>query len=377
VEPESSKVGAAPPAWIDSVVRLLFPPVAREATVGDLWERYRSPLQFTAEALRVLPFVIGSQIRRSSSAPILGLQAFILFACFDGFEIIPRNVPLWATAAVPTLAALLGLVTRDVYRKTDRRTIRRGLLDVVTAALCILFSEGVLAGLAAARHLSPDWVLPGRLAISGAMGLPILYILRMGPRLIADADASIGPGRNWAAISPFEPSAAEFALDYHEFERRARWRNRAEVGAGLTTISVAIFFLCRFKPSVAPLGWAFLSCYGCIVALLAANGAVRPSPPGLGFTSLQLLYIRELARQHRVRRFMWWWYFVPLFLGLTIHLVLHGIRSEQPLLSLLGVVVALVLGSCITRLNRDRGRSVQEKIGALASLGERLPSLRP
>jgi hypothetical protein len=65
---------------------------------------------------------------------------------------------------------------------------------------------------------------------------------------------------------------------------------------------------------------------------------------------------------------------VPLFLGLTIHLVVHGIRTEQPLLSLLGVVVVLVLGSCITRLNRDRGRSVQEKIGALASLGERLPS---
>ena len=367
MEPESSKVGAAPPAWIDSVVRLLFPPVAREATVGDLWERYRSPLQFTAEALRVLPFVIGSQIRRSSSAPILGLQAFILFACFDGFEIIPRNVPLWATAAVPTLAAFLGLVTRDVYRKTDRRTIPRGLLDVVTAALCILFSEGVLAGLAAARHLSPDWVLPGRLAISGAMGLPILYILRMGPGLIADADESIGR----------ELSAAEFALDYHEFERRACWRNRAEVGAGLMTISVAIFFLCRFKPSVAPLGWAFLSCYGCIVTFLAAKGAARPIPPGLGFTSLQLLYMRELARQHRVRRFMWWWYFVPLFLGLTIHLVLHGIRSEQPLLSLLGIVVALLLGSCITRLNRDRGRSVQEKIGALASLGERLPSLRP
>jgi hypothetical protein len=110
------------------------------------------------------------------------------------------------------------------------------------------------------------------------------------------------------------------------------------------------------------------------VTFLAAKGAARPIPPGLGFTSLQLLYMRELARQHRVRRFMWWWYFVPLFLGLTIHLVLHGIRTEQPLLSLLGVVVDLVLGSCITRLNRDRGRSVQEKIGALASLGERLPS---
>jgi hypothetical protein len=364
MEPKSSKVAAGPPALIDSVVRLLFPPVAREATVGDLWERYRSPWQFAAEALRVLPFVIGSQVRRSSSAPILGLQAFILFACFDGFETITRNVPLWATAAVPTLAAFVGLVTRDVYRQTDRRTIRRGVLDVATAALCIFLSEGVLAGLVAMGRLSPGWVLPGRLAISGTMALPILYILRMGPGLITDAPATVG-----GALS-----ATEVALDYHEFERRARWRNRAEVAAGLTTISVAIFLLWRFKPSVAPFGWAFLSCYGCIVAFLAARGAARPMPPGLGFTSSQWLYVRELARQHRLRRFMWWWYFVPLFLGLTIHLVVHGIRTDQPLLSLLGVVVALLLGSCIASLNRDRGRNVQEKVRALASLGERLPS---
>jgi hypothetical protein len=365
VEPKSSKVGAGPPALLDSVVRLLFPPVAREATVGDLWERYRSPLHFAAEALRVLPFVIGSQIRRSSSAPILGLQAFILFSCFDGFEIVPRNVPLWATAAVPTLAGFAGLVMRDVYRGTDRRTIRRAVLDIATAAFCMLSSEAVIVGLVAAKHLSPDWVLPGRLAISGAMGLPILCLLRMGPGWIGDPSAS---------VASRELSAADLAHDYRQFERRTRWRQRAEVGAGIICISVAIFLLWRFKPSVAPLGWAFLSCYGCIVAFLAATGAARPMPPRLGFTASRSLYMRELARQHRLRRFMWWWYFVPLFLGLTIHLVVHGIGTDQPLLSLLGVVVALLLGSCIARLNRDRGRNVQEKIRALASSGERLPS---
>jgi hypothetical protein len=365
MERKSSKVKAGPPALIDSVVRLLFPPIAREATVGDLWERYRSPWQFAAEALRVLPFIIGSQIRRSSSAPILGLQAFILFSCFDGFEIIPRNVPLWATAAVPTLAGFAGLVMRDAYRRTHQRTIWRAVLDAVTAALCMLSSEAVIVGLVAAKHLSPDWILPGRLAISGGMSLPILCLLRMGPGWIG------GPS---ASVASRALSSADLEHDYRQFERRARWRNRAEVGAGIICISVAIFVLWRFKPSVAPLGWAFISCYGCVVAFLAAKGAARPMPPGLGFTSSRLLYMRELARQHRVRRFMWWWYFVPLFLGLTIHLVRHGIRTDQPLLSLLGVVVALLLGSCITRFNRDRGRDVQEKVRALASLGERLPS---
>lgn len=33
-----------PPVLIDAVVRALIPPACREHVVGDLWERYRSPI---------------------------------------------------------------------------------------------------------------------------------------------------------------------------------------------------------------------------------------------------------------------------------------------------------------------------------------------
>jgi hypothetical protein len=363
VEPEPSKVEARPPALIDGVVRRLFPPVAREATVGDLWERYRSPLQYAAEAFRVLPFVVGSQIRRTSNLPIMGLQAFILFACFDGFEPVQRSIPLYATVAVPTLAAFAGLMMRDVYRTTDRRSIRRAVLDAVTAALCMLLCEAVIAGLVAAGHLSPDWVLPGRLAIVGAMGLPILGVLRMGTAVISD------PG-----VVGRELSAADIAREYQQFQRRARWRNRAEVGAGILSIGTGIFILWTFRPSVAPLGWIFLGSFACIVAFLVAKGTPPPIPPAIDFASSQLLYMRQLARQHQLRRFMWWWYFVPVFLGLTIHLVARGMKTSQPVFTMLGVVLAVLLGFCISGLNRDRGRNVKDKIGRLAAARERPPS---
>ena len=74
---------------LERLARLIMPPMVRESIVGDLVERYRSPLQFAAETVRVLPFVIIGQFRRSTEAPMLMLQAFILLACLGGFH--PRN----------------------------------------------------------------------------------------------------------------------------------------------------------------------------------------------------------------------------------------------------------------------------------------------
>jgi hypothetical protein len=164
----------------------------------------------------------------------------------------------------------------------------------------------------------------------------------------------------------------ELAHGYLQFERRASRRNRAEVGAGLVSMAVAVYFLWKFKPMVAPIGWVMLGGFACIMMFLAVRGSARRMPVGIGFASLQALYAGELARQHRLRCFMWWWYFVPLFVGLTIHLIARGMKIDQPVLSLLGVAVALLLGFCIARLNRDRGRGVHDEIRRVAAAKERL-----
>ena len=66
-----------PPEMLDRVVRLLIPPAAREAVVGDLWETYRSPSQYAGEALRTVPYVVFSQMRRYFNLPVLLLQAIL------------------------------------------------------------------------------------------------------------------------------------------------------------------------------------------------------------------------------------------------------------------------------------------------------------
>jgi hypothetical protein len=362
MESDRSKI-EGPPRFIDGVVRILIPPAAREATVGDLWERYRSSPQYAVEALRVLPFIVASQIRRGADLPILGLQAFILFSCFDGLEPSGRYVPLWATAAVPTLAAIAGLVLRDAYRETERRSVRRGVIDALVAACCVLLAEAVLAGFISGGHLSPEWLLPGRLAILGTLALPMLCVLRIGPGLIGESNR---------ADASYEFTAAQLAREYSDFERRARWRNRTEVAAGLGCVLIGSFVLWRFNPPVAPIGWMYFSTFACVLAFLAVRGSAPMVSTGIGFASVRNLYKAELARQHRLRRFLWWWYFVPVFLRLGINLIKGGTHTDQLVLPLLGIPLALLLGTCIARLNRERSRKVQDTVRALSGLRERL-----
>jgi hypothetical protein len=64
---ERQQEHSRPPELMEKIVRLLVPPATREHVMGDLSERYRSPRQYLTEVLRSLPFIIVSQIRRTSN----------------------------------------------------------------------------------------------------------------------------------------------------------------------------------------------------------------------------------------------------------------------------------------------------------------------
>src|SRR5262249_34866632 len=108
-----------PPAWAERLVCWLTPPAAREAVLGDLCETYRSPSHYAAEALRTIPFVIRSQMRRNANLPALGLQGFLVFFCLGGFG---QSGPLpGAHAILPTALLLLALLARDAYQAIHRQ----------------------------------------------------------------------------------------------------------------------------------------------------------------------------------------------------------------------------------------------------------------
>jgi len=67
-----------PPDWLERIVLVAIPPAAREGVAGDLWETYCSPRQYAAEALRTVPFVIASQVRRNLNLPAILLQAALI-----------------------------------------------------------------------------------------------------------------------------------------------------------------------------------------------------------------------------------------------------------------------------------------------------------
>jgi hypothetical protein len=133
----------------EAVVGFLIPPACREEVLGDLHERFKSPLQYTADALVTVPLVIISRIRRTADPRILLIQAFALYMPFLGAAWVNNGAVLreqWGLLrlAIPAATAMPGLILDDTYANTSRRSslnLARGpLLGLVMA----LVSQGLL-----------------------------------------------------------------------------------------------------------------------------------------------------------------------------------------------------------------------------------------
>ncbi len=55
---------SGPTRTAERMVSALLPPSRRQEVLGDLHERYRSPSQYALDALKTVPFVLLSQLRR-------------------------------------------------------------------------------------------------------------------------------------------------------------------------------------------------------------------------------------------------------------------------------------------------------------------------
>ncbi len=340
-----------PPAALERFARGVMPPMVRESIVGDLVERYRSPVQFLAETLRVLPFVIVGQFRRSTEAPMLMLQAFILLACLGGFHPREGAAPFWAVSGLPAVTAFLVLLMRDVYRTQEQRSTRRAVIDTAIAAGSMVAIEGLVFLLAQAGALHPDWVLNKGFFVLGALSLPVLCVLRVSPALGRDD------------TRPRSAASAEaLADDYQRFARGVRWRNRVEAGACLVTAAMTAYVVVQTKPWVAPLSWIMFTGFVSIGLYLLVRGAAKALPPNGQPDELRGLYAGELNRQHRLRSFMWWWWLNPLFAGLITNFVMAGAKQADVSTVLMGLGFLYLLGYAIHHLNVSRGHQVAGRI---------------
>ncbi len=152
------KVEACPPKVIESVVQLLMPPASREHVLGDLSERYVSPKQYLVDALRTLPFVVVSRVRRTSNPPLD--TAAVAMLCFWAV-IWGSGEHVWLAAGIPAFVAISVLILRAAYRANDLEFLPPPPSDYEWAASGVLLSQVILDLTFPALVLSTDALLGG------------------------------------------------------------------------------------------------------------------------------------------------------------------------------------------------------------------------
>jgi hypothetical protein len=169
--------GPSKPA--EAIVAVLIPPACRAEVVGDLHERFKSPLQYAADALRTVPLVIISRMRRTADPQILLIQAFALYISFLGAAWLKDGAVLrerWGVLrlAIPAAMAMLGLILDDTYANPGRRSALNFARGPLLGLVLALASQGMLwIG-------NPDLAIPRWIMFYGcAMSLLLSSAVRM------------------------------------------------------------------------------------------------------------------------------------------------------------------------------------------------------
>jgi hypothetical protein len=319
-----------PPPWLERSVLFLTPAAAREAVAGDLWETCRSPRQYAAEALRTVPLVIASQMRRNLNLPALALQLVLVHVCAGG---------LAAAALAPVL------MLRDAYQPAARPSHRMA----VRQAVLVAFGGVVLIQTALIGPPLTDAYLWVEILFFGFFLMPLLCLIRAG--LVMDGDRRMPP-------PPASLPEGGLALAHLDFAAGTRRSNRCEAAALL--VAAILLTMPRFGGSYFTLAAVDVAV---AVYLLVENGA---GPAGL---PPQVQYQRALARRRQLRCFLCWLWLSPLLLAIHARLMESGLAAGRPLPQVLAIAAAILLCYPVTALNREQGGRIQEQIGLL----ERLP----
>lgn len=356
---------AHPHPLIERCVARLVPPLAREAVMGDLAERFRSPPQYLAEALSILPLVIFGQIRRTTTLAVVGLEAVILFGCMGGFGDLTettRDVPMWARAAITASLALLILVLRDAYREADGWSAGRAFRDVLAVAAVISLWQLGAAALAAGGVISADWLfMAQRLVVMAISILPTLFVIRLSLGL--DGDSRLQePG---GALS-----ADELRADYVRFATRVRTRNLLEIAIfGGMAVAGAVFLIFSQGLANLALGWCWFAGQMFVCWYLFTQASARPMPGQAAFAALVEFYRTEIARQRRLVRFIWWWYLWPLYIGVGMPFIARA--AEHGAYVAFGLVCIALPVTLVAKFGQDRARDFAHEMDVLAALEER------
>jgi hypothetical protein len=126
---------AGPSKALEAIAALFVPPACREEVLGDLHEKYSSPAQYFALALRTVPFVIVSRIRRTNDGLALLTEALLLYGSYLAAAWYTDRALLagqWAPLrpAMPAAIAVCFFAVEHAWRRTPERSPRQIALSV-------------------------------------------------------------------------------------------------------------------------------------------------------------------------------------------------------------------------------------------------------
>jgi hypothetical protein len=347
---------ARPPEILTRFVRVLVPPANREHVLGDLAEQYKSPRQYLIDALITLPFLIGTQLRRTQHPAAIAFEIFFFwFGVFYG-----SSQSTWAVAAIPTATALIAMILRDVYRGLTPVQPRQAVIDTLTFAGATLLSQAVVAVLA------PDLLLsPGALYVGFPMGCVLVFVTRRV--IVGNVNTQL------QAANARSLTREQLVGEVHNAHEVLRRQVRVEMGAGVC-VSAGFAMMCAFAPDVTvrsalaliAAGGAFIASY------LIPYARARPMRADLGFDASLAHYRDYLQRMHQLYRTALWWYVLPLAIGAVVLVVALAMRSSHPLPTLFaGLALVAVLGLSTQQVMWWAACKVQRRLDQLSLLKER------
>lgn len=193
-----------PPRLLEAFAAFLLPPACREEVLGDLCEKYVSPLRYLFLAMRTVPCVILSRARRVTEAPVLFMEALLVYGCYlvaawyrdSAFLYGPYGL---LRTALPLLPFLLTMVLNDVYTARPN-SLPRLIGGVSMAALVTFFAMFRLAcgqnAVCLVRTL-PDWMNLLGASASLLMVSAVRILFRPNP----DMQQAAGPA-HWLKQTP-------------------------------------------------------------------------------------------------------------------------------------------------------------------------------
>jgi len=168
-----------PSRIVEAIIAVFLPPACREEVLGDLYERYRSLQQYSLDALRTVPLVIMSRIRRTADPQLVLIQAFTLYIAFLSAAWFADRALLGEQRgllrlAIPAGTELAGLILDDVYANRGRSS----LLKLARGPAVGLGLAFVLEGVFWASD--PNLAVPlGSMLYGCALSLTVSSALRM------------------------------------------------------------------------------------------------------------------------------------------------------------------------------------------------------